>query len=77
MVSVGESKMSMAFRLKEIYRDYERGESIDKSAINIVNAIKSNISVVKTKEEGVKTFVTDYEQEQISGRSRARITRLR
>ena len=25
MVSVGESKMSMAFRLKEIYRDYENG----------------------------------------------------
>ena len=62
MVSVGESKMSMAFRLKEIYRDYENGESMDKATIKIVNTIESNISVVKTKEEGVKAFVTDYEQ---------------
>ena len=62
MVSVGESKMSMAFRLKEIYRDVENGESMDKATIKIVNTIEENISVVKTKEDSVKSFVTDYDK---------------
>ena len=62
MVSVGESKMSMAFRLKEIYNDVENGEPMDKATIKIVNTIEENISVIKTKEEGVKSFVTDYEK---------------
>ena len=60
MVSVGESKMSMAFRLKEIYRDVENGESMDKATCKIVNTIEDNISVVKTKEADVKSFITDY-----------------
>ena len=62
MVSVGESKMSMAFRLKEIYRDVEDGESMDKATFKIVNTIEDNISVIKTKEESVKAFVSDYEK---------------
>ena len=39
MVSVGESKMSMAFRLKEIFRDVENGEPMDKATCKIVNTI--------------------------------------
>lgn len=62
MVSVGESKMSMAFRLKEIYRDVENGEDIDHAIFKIVNTIEDNISVVKTKEADVKSFVTDYDK---------------
>ena len=62
MVSVGESKMTMAFRLKEIYRDVENGESMDKASIKIVNTIEENISVVKTKEASVKSFITDYDK---------------
>ena len=62
MVSVGESKMSMAFRLKEIYRDVENGEDIDHAVFKIVNTIEDNISVVKTKEADVKSFVTDYDK---------------
>ncbi len=62
MVSVGESKMSMAFRLKEIYRDVENGEDIDHAVFKIVNTIEDNISVVKTKEADVKSFITDYDK---------------
>lgn len=62
MVSVGESKMSMAFRLKEIYRDVENGEDIDHAVFKIVNTIEDNITVVKTKEADVKSFVTDYDK---------------
>ena len=62
MVSVGESKMSMAFRLRDIFRDVENGEPMDKATIKIVNTIEENISVIKTKEEGVKAFVTDYDK---------------
>ncbi len=60
MVSVGESKMSMAFRLNAIYRDVENGESMENAATKIVNTIEENITVVKTKEDSVKSFVTDY-----------------
>ena len=62
MVSVGESKMSMAFRLKEIFRDVNEGESMDRAAIKMVNTIEANIDVVKTKEHEVKDFVSDYEK---------------
>jgi hypothetical protein len=62
IVSVGESKMSMAFRLKEIFRDVNEGESMDCDAIKMVNTIEANIDVVKTKESEVKDFVSDYEK---------------
>ena len=62
VVSVGDSKMSMAFRLKEIYRDIEYGEEMDHAVDRICNTIKESISVIETKEEGVKAFITDYEQ---------------
>ena len=62
MVSVGESKMSMAFRLKEIFRDVNEGESMDRAVFKMVNTIEDNIDVVKTKESEVKDFVSDYEK---------------
>ena len=62
IVSLGESKMSMAFRLKEIFRDVNEGESLDHAVYKIVNTIEANIDVVKTKEGDVKSFITDYEQ---------------
>jgi len=62
IVSVGDSKMSMAFRLKEIFRDIENGEEMDCAVNRICNTIKESISVIETQEEGVKAFITDYEQ---------------
>ena len=62
MVSVGESKMSMAFRLKEIYQSVEDGEDIDHAVYKMVNTIEDNISVVKEKEQDVKSFITDYDK---------------
>ena len=62
IVSVGDSKMSMAFRLKEIFRDIENGEDMDHAVNRICNTIKESISVIETQEEGVKAFITDYEQ---------------
>lgn len=62
IVSVGESKMSMAFRLKEIFRDVNEGESMDHAVYKMVNTIEANIDVVKTKEGDVKSFITDYEK---------------
>ncbi len=62
IVSVGESRMSMAFRLKEIFKDVNEGESMDHAVYKMVNTIEANIDVVKTKEGDVKSFITDYEQ---------------
>ena len=62
IVSVGDSKMSMAFRLKEIYRDYENGEDLDHAVERICNTIEESITVIKTKEQDVKTFITDYDK---------------
>ena len=59
MVSVGESKMSMAFRLKEIYQNVEDGENIDHAVFKMVNTIEDSINVIKTKEQDVKSFITD------------------
>lgn len=64
MVSVGDSKMSMAFRLKEIYSDVDAGENLLIAAAKTVNTIEENISVIKTKEQTVKDFVSDYSQVQ-------------
>jgi flagellar motility protein MotE (MotC chaperone) len=51
MVSVDDSKMSMAFRLKEIYQSVEDGEDIDHAVYKMVNTIEDNISFVKEKEQ--------------------------
>lgn len=62
VVSVGDSKMSMAFRLREIYRDVENGEDIDHAVNRMCNTIKESIEVIETKEQDVKDFVTNYEK---------------
>ncbi|MBQ6304640.1 MAG: hypothetical protein IJK83_11550 [Clostridiales bacterium] len=62
MVSVGDSKMSMAFRLEEIYRNVCDGEDINAAVRKIGNTIEESISVIKSKEETVKSFVTDYDR---------------
>ncbi len=62
MVSVGDSKMSMAFRLKEIFKDVCDGESLDHAVYKMVNTIEANIEVIKTKEGDVKSFISDYDQ---------------
>ena len=46
VVSVGDSKMSMAFRLREIYRDVENGEEIKHAVDRMCNTIKESISVI-------------------------------
>ena len=62
IATVGDSKMSMAFRLKEIFTDYENGVSLERCVDRICNTIKENISVIETKEGDVKAFITDYNQ---------------
>ena len=62
IATVGDSKMSMAFRLKEIFTDYENGVDMDRCVDRICNTIKENISVIETKEDDVKAFITDYDQ---------------
>ena len=62
MVSVGDSKMSMAFRLNDIFKDVQNGESMDDAVYKMVNTIEANVSVIKTKEQDVKSCVTDYEK---------------
>ena len=62
VVAVGDSKMTMAFRLREIYRDIENGEEMDHAVGRMCNTIKESIEVIETKEQAVKDFVTDYEK---------------
>lgn len=63
IVSVDDSKMSMAFRLNDIFNDITNGvESLDGSVYKLVNTITENISVVKTKEDSVKEFILDYDK---------------
>ena len=62
IVSVGESKMSMAFRVDDIYRSVQDDETMDDAVFKLVNTIEANISVVKNKEDEVKSFIGDYEQ---------------
>ena len=62
MVSVGDAKMSMSFRLKEIFTDYENGLDLERCVDRICNTIKANITVIETKEGDVKAFITDYEK---------------
>ncbi len=61
MVSVGEAKMSMAFRLQEIYQSVENGEDIDHAVFKMVNTIEDSISVIKNKEDEVKSLISDYD----------------
>ena len=62
IVAVGESKMSMAFRLKEIFKDYEGGEDLNHAVERICNTIEENITIIETKEQDVKAFITDYDK---------------
>ena len=62
VVAVGDSKMSMAFRLREIYRDVENGEDMDHAVDRMCSTIKESISVIETREQDVKAFITDYEK---------------
>ncbi len=62
MVSVGESKMSMAFRLQEIYQSVENGEDIDHAVYKMVNTIEDSMDVIKNKESEVKSFISDYDK---------------
>ena len=62
IVSVGESKMSMAFRLQEIYSDIGDGQDLNIAVTRTVNTIEESIGVIETKEQDVKSFITDYEQ---------------
>lgn len=62
MVTVGESKMSMAFRLKEVYSDFELGDDMNAIVNRVCNTIKDNIPVANSKGNTVKDFVTDYNQ---------------
>lgn len=62
MVTVGESKMSMAFRLKEVYSDFELGDDMNAIVNRVCNTIKDNIPVATSKGNTVKDFVTDYNQ---------------
>ncbi len=60
MVSVNNSKMSMAFRLEDIYRDSDEGYLIDEMAERVVNTIESGISTIKSKESAAKDILSDY-----------------
>lgn len=62
MVSVGEAKMSMAFRLQEIYQSVENGEDIDHAVYKMVNTIESSMDVIKNKEDEVKSLISDYDK---------------
>lgn len=62
MVSVGEAKMSMAFRLQEIYQNVENGEDIDHAVYKMVNTIESSMDVIKNKEDEVKSLISDYDK---------------
>ena len=62
IATVGDSKMSMAFRLKEIFTDFENGVDMERCVDRICNTIKENISVIEAKEGDVKAFITDYDQ---------------
>ena len=62
IVSVGKSKMSMAFRLQEVFDAVNDGESMDCAVNKMVNTITDNIEVIRTKESDVKSFISDYER---------------
>ncbi len=59
IVSMEGSNISMAFRLQEIYEQYDA--DIPAQAASLVETIKENLQV-KEKEADVKSFITDFEQ---------------
>lgn len=58
IVSMEGSNISMAFRFKEIYENYNG--DIEAQAVSLVENIKENLQV-KDKEADVKNFITNYE----------------
>ncbi len=60
VVSVEDSKMSMAFRIEELFKDYEKSETLKAISRRIVSIIEENTTICKTKEQEVKAFITDY-----------------
>lgn len=61
MVSIGDSKMSMAIRLQPIFDTVQKGELIEDAAYNVVDTIEENITVCKTKQHELKDWITDYD----------------
>ena len=61
MVSIGDSKMSMEFRLQQIFDTVQKGELIEDAAYNVVDTIEENITVCKTKQHEIKDWITDYD----------------
>jgi len=59
IVGMEGSNISMAFRLQEIYDQYDG--DIPNQATGLVETIKENLQV-KEKEADVKSFITDFEQ---------------
>lgn len=59
IVGIPGSNISMAYRLQEIYNDYDG--DIESKAENLVESIKENLKV-KEKEADVKSFITDFDQ---------------
>lgn len=64
MVSIPDSKMSMAFRLNDIFKNdlLRDGKDIDSIVESLCNTIAANLSVVKEKEDPVMDFITNYSQ---------------
>lgn len=60
VVSVEGSKLSMAFRLKSLYQDFEAGKSLEETATQMVNTIRENLDICKNNEKDVKEFLADY-----------------
>ena len=59
MVGIPGSNISMAYRLQEIYNDYDG--DIESKAENLVESIKENLKVTE-KEKDVKSYITDFDR---------------
>ncbi|MBE7072582.1 MAG: hypothetical protein E7383_07540 [Ruminococcaceae bacterium] len=64
MVSIPDSKMSMAFRLNDIYKNdlLRDGKDIDSIVESLCSTINANLSVIKEQENPIATFIKDYGQ---------------
>lgn len=62
MVSIADSKMSMAIRLQEVYERVEHGQDIIEAANNIVNMVESELGTLGSREATAKSFISNYEK---------------